>query len=183
MHFLGFISDLYRQEAKLLQSHTLTPPEQEHANLLYSAISSLDSYIQNPNEEIKKYLNSNILCVNRNYCSTTQIFGNVQSFVSQNKNTYEKNIISECGNEDKASLISVDLTKTQHERFAKKDYIRRYNEVKERFIQQETPIKDSSGQRWVQCEICHKIKETTEFSSYGGDKRVNLGKCSKCSRN
>lgn len=56
MHFLGFISDLYRQEAKLLQSHTLTPPKQENANLLYSAISSLDSYAQNPNKEIEKHL-------------------------------------------------------------------------------------------------------------------------------
>lgn len=56
MHFLGFISDFYRQEAKLLQSRTLTPPEQENANLLYSAISSVDTYAQYPNKEIEKHL-------------------------------------------------------------------------------------------------------------------------------
>ncbi len=63
------------------------------------------------------------------------------------------------------------------------DYMKRYNEVKEKFVQQETPIRDSSGRRWVQCELCHEIKEDSEFSSYGGMHHVNLGKCSKCSRN
>ena len=65
---------------------------------------------------------------------------------------------------------------------AETDRIRRYNEVKDKFVQQEEPIKDSSGQRWVQCELCHKIKEDTEFSSYGGRHHVNLGTCTKCSR-
>lgn len=63
------------------------------------------------------------------------------------------------------------------------DYARRYNEVKERFVQQEIPIRDFSGQRWVQCELCHEIKEECEFGSYGGMHHVNLGKCSKCMRN
>lgn len=66
---------------------------------------------------------------------------------------------------------------------AEMDHMKRYNEVKEKFVQQETPIRDSSGRRWVQCEICHEIKEDSEFSSYGGMNHVNLGKCSKCSRN
>ena len=66
---------------------------------------------------------------------------------------------------------------------AEMDYMKRYNEVKDKFVQQETPIKDSSGRRWVQCELCHEIKEDRKFSSYGGMHHVNLGKCSKCSRN
>ena len=64
---------------------------------------------------------------------------------------------------------------------AEMDHMKRYNEVKEKFVQQETPIRDSAGRRWVQCEICHEIKEDSEFSSYGGMNHVNLGKCSKCS--
>lgn len=56
IHFLGFISELYRQKANLLHSHTLIPPEQENASLLYSAVSSIDSYIQNPNRKIEEYL-------------------------------------------------------------------------------------------------------------------------------
>lgn len=56
MHFLGFISELYRQEADILNTHTLIPPKQEHANLLYVAISSIDSCLQNPNGKIEQYL-------------------------------------------------------------------------------------------------------------------------------
>ena len=66
---------------------------------------------------------------------------------------------------------------------AEMDYMKRYNEVKGKFVQQETPIRDSSGRRWVQCEICHEIKEESEFSYYGGMNHFNLGICSKCSRN
>lgn len=66
---------------------------------------------------------------------------------------------------------------------AEMDYMKRYNEVKGKFVQQETPIRDSSGRRWVQCEICHEIKEKSEFSYYGGMNHFNLGICSKCSRN
>lgn len=56
MHFLGFVSELHRQEGKLLHAHTLIPPERERANLLYSAISSIDACSQNPNREIEQYL-------------------------------------------------------------------------------------------------------------------------------
>ena len=64
----------------------------------------------------------------------------------------------------------------------KLDRIKRYNEVKDMFVQQTTRICDSSGRRWVQCEICGQIKEDFEFSSYGGDDHVNLGECSECAK-
>ena len=55
-----------------------------------------------------------------------------------------------------------------------------YNEVKDKFIQQQTPIRDSLGRKWVQCEMCGEIKPESEFGSYGGANHVNLGKCYKC---
>lgn len=67
-------------------------------------------------------------------------------------------------------------------RLAELDYIKRYNEVKDKFVQQEVLIKDSTWRRWVQCEICHEIKEDREFRSYGGMHHVNLGICKKCSQ-
>ena len=57
-----------------------------------------------------------------------------------------------------------------------------YYEVKDKFTQQMTPIRDSNGRRWVQCEKCGKIKLDSEFSSYGGANRVNLGICTTCER-
>ena len=83
----------------------------------------------------------------------------------------------------KAREEAAKKAREYQKQLAEMDHMKRYNEVKEKFVQQETPIRDSSGRRWVQCEICHEIKEDSEFSSYGGINHVNLGKCSKCSRN
>ncbi len=57
-----------------------------------------------------------------------------------------------------------------------------YEQVKNLFTQQENRICDSYGTRWIQCEICGEIKTDSNFSSYGGIDRVNLGICSECSR-
>ena len=57
------------------------------------------------------------------------------------------------------------------------------NEVRDRFNQQETPIRDSRGRRWIQCEKCGRILVDYEFTDYGGRNRVNLGICKECSRN
>lgn len=61
-------------------------------------------------------------------------------------------------------------------------YANSYNEVKDKFTQQEFQIRDSSGRRWIQCELCGEIKPESEFGSYGGTNHVNLGVCYKCSR-
>lgn len=63
------------------------------------------------------------------------------------------------------------------------DYNRRYNEIKDKFTQQDTPIRDSNGRRWCQCVICKEIKEESLFSSFGGLGMENSGECRKCSRN
>lgn len=57
-----------------------------------------------------------------------------------------------------------------------------YEQVKDLFTQQETIIRDNFGNRWVQCEICGRIKLDQEFPYYGGTGRVNLGVCSLCSK-
>lgn len=49
--------------------------------------------------------------------------------------------------------------------------------------QQETPVRDSDGNRWVRCEFCGKIATDAAFSSYGGAGHVNLGTCKECSDN
>lgn len=55
-----------------------------------------------------------------------------------------------------------------------------YEQVKDKFTQQEDPIYDSFNNRWVQCELCGEIKEASEFSVHGGINHANLGKCKKC---
>lgn len=57
-----------------------------------------------------------------------------------------------------------------------------YNEVKDKFTQQQIVIRDSLGRRWVQCELCGEIKLEAYFGKYGGINHVNLGVCNACSR-
>ena len=46
--------------------------------------------------------------------------------------------------------------------------------------QQEQPVIDAMGKRWVRCEFCKEVKEVAEFVSFGGRGRVNLGRCQNC---
>lgn len=55
-----------------------------------------------------------------------------------------------------------------------------YEDVKDLFTQQVNPIRDRYKKRWIKCEKCGEIKQDDEFSSYGGDNRVNLGICTIC---
>lgn len=46
--------------------------------------------------------------------------------------------------------------------------------------QQERPVMDAAGNRWVRCEYCGEVKEVAEFVSFGGRGHVNLGRCQEC---
>jgi len=46
--------------------------------------------------------------------------------------------------------------------------------------QQEQPVLDALGNRWVRCEFCGEVKKVAEFVSFGGRGRVNLGRCQCC---
>ena len=77
---------------------------------------------------------------------------------------------------------ALELERERQKQIAEMHYVNSYNEVKDKFTQQEFQIRDSSGRRWIQCELCGEIKPESEFGSYGGTNHVNLGVCYKCSR-
>ena len=77
---------------------------------------------------------------------------------------------------------ALELERVRQKQIAEMHYANSYNEVKDKFTQQEFQIRDSSGRRWIQCELCGEIKPESEFGSYGGTNHVNLGVCYKCSR-
>ena len=57
-----------------------------------------------------------------------------------------------------------------------------YEQVRDKFVQQDTQIRDEFGNRWIECAQCGEIKMVSEFSSYGGKNQVNLGRCTLCVR-
>ena len=57
-----------------------------------------------------------------------------------------------------------------------------YKEIVERFDKDSIEIiRDSFGNRWVYCTLCHRIKHVDERGIYGGAK-PNIGKCNECFR-
>ena len=70
---------------------------------------------------------------------------------------------------------ALELERERQKQIAEMHYVNSYNEVKDKFTQQEFQIRDSSGRRWIQCELCGEIKPVSEFGSYGGTNHVNLG--------
>lgn len=73
-----------------------------------------------------------------------------------------------------------EADRIRQQQIAERYYTKGYDEVKDKFIQQHTQIRDSFGVRWIKCEICGEIKPASEFGDYSGPNRVNLGKCYKC---
>lgn len=71
--------------------------------------------------------------------------------------------------------------KRQEEKRQKEEEFR--HDMEPLLLQQETPIRDAEGNRWIKCEFCGKIAVDREFNSYGGAGHVNRGTCKECSAN
>ena len=78
--------------------------------------------------------------------------------------------------------LELEKRRKEAEEKEKKQFEVCYNEVKDKFTQQQERILDHTGQRWIKCEECGEIKPDYDFASYGGINRVNSGICSCCSR-
>ena len=52
--------------------------------------------------------------------------------------------------------------------------------MEEECNQNDHQARDAWGNRWVKCEYCGKVAKESEFRSYGGPGRINLGVCRDC---
>lgn len=57
-----------------------------------------------------------------------------------------------------------------------------YLEIQPQMNQQEKPVYDSKGRRWIKCRWCGKSAMESEFGSYGGKDSANLGTCIECEK-
>lgn len=77
-------------------------------------------------------------------------------------------------------MVDTEIKSPQNEAHKKLTKAQRFEEIKDKLNQQIEPVYDLEGNRWVRCEFCNRIKESVDFSSYGGMNHVNLGECSEC---
>lgn len=87
---------------------------------------------------------------------------------------------------EKEQAEAAEKRRLEKERQAAKEQKRR--EEFRKFIESgELPsdrqVLDENGVRWVRCEFCGKAGPYTDFSSYGGAGRINLGTCNECQNN
>lgn len=75
----------------------------------------------------------------------------------------------------------LERERQQEEKRRREEDFRRNRESN--FTQQETPVIDADGNRWIKCEFCGKIATEGAFSFYGGRGRINLGTCKDCLAN
>ncbi|MHC1694062.1 MAG: hypothetical protein AB9835_02045 [Eubacteriales bacterium] len=157
LHFIGFISEVYSQEATILKSHTIKPPNEPNALKLYNILQSVDLYSPDINEIIIKAIE---LIENNDRPS---------SFLSSSNNHLRFNY---------------DKYRAEKEEENKRKYLAGLNEITPIFnLNKNTPTYDSFNQRWLQCVECNELKRDCEMSTYGGINGINTGVCSVCDRN
>ena len=61
-------------------------------------------------------------------------------------------------------------------------YEERKAEIIDKMNQTENVVLDSTGVKWIKCEVCRKVDEASEFVMYGGAHKRTLGLCAECSR-
>lgn len=61
-------------------------------------------------------------------------------------------------------------------------YEERKAEIIDKINQTKNVVLDSTGVKWIKCEICGKVDEAFKFVMYGGKNKATLGTCAECSR-
>lgn len=82
-----------------------------------------------------------------------------------------------------SQVKSIPIFKTgSKEKISPKSIDERRQEVLSKMNQQQKQVWDSSGERWIRCEICGKIALSSDFVIYGGKDKATLGECYDCNR-
>lgn len=158
--FLGFLTPLISQEADVRQTHSLEPPNKEHAAILYEAINKVDKNEPTVDDEIVQLL--------------SQVGGNTNIHLQRNQTV----IINEM--ENKETLIPKMIWE-ERKKEIESERVSGLEDVQEKDFDGEEPIYDRFNCRWLRCTKCGRIIRADQMASYGGRGRVNKGICRECS--
>ena len=158
--YLGFLEPFIYQEATLRKSHSLEPPNREHAEILYDAISKVDWYDPTVDDRIMQFLTP---------------IRNVSNYYSPRNRTM---LLNEIENQETNS------PKTNWEDRKKEledDRAAGLTDVQNKDFDGSEPIYDKFNWRWLKCTNCEKLFRADQMASYGGRGKINKGICRKCS--
>ena len=159
LEYLGFLEPFICQEAVLRQSHSLEPPNRDHAEILYDAINKVDWYDPAVDDRIKQFLKP----------------------TSSIRNTYlprNRMILNEIENQE---TISPKTNREDRKKEIEKDWATGLADVQGKDFDGNEPIYDKSNRRWLKCTNCKKLFRDDQMASYGGRGSINKGICRKCS--
>lgn len=157
--YLGFLEHFICQEAVLRQSHSLEPPNRDHAEILYDAINKVDWYDPAVNDRIKQFLTP-----------TKSV-----------RNTYlprNRMLLNEMENQE---TISPKTNREDSKKEIEKDRATGLADVQGKDFDGNEPIYDKSKRRWLKCTNCEKLFREDQMVIYGGRSSINKGICRKCS--
>ena len=157
--YLGFLEPFICKEAVLRHSHSLEPPNRDHAEILYDAINKVDWYDPAVDDRIKQFLKP----------------------TSSIRNTYlprNRMILNEMENQE---TISPKTNREDSKKEIEKDRAIGLADVQGKDFDGNEPIYDKSNRRWLKCTNCEKLFREDQMASYGGRGSINKGICRKCS--
>ena len=157
--YLGFLEPFICQEAVLRHSHSLEPPNREHAENLYDAINKVDWYDPAVNDRIKQFLTP-----------TKSV-----------RNTYlprNRMLLNEMDNQE---TVSPKTNREDSKKEIEKDRATGLADVQGKDFDGNEPIYDKSKRRWLKCTNCEKLFREDQMVIYGGRGSINKGICRKCS--
>ena len=158
--YLGFLEPFIYQEAALRKSHSLEPPNREHAELLYDAISKVDWYDPAVDDRIMQFLTP--IRNGSNYYSPrnrTMLLNEIENQETISPKTNWEDRKKELENDRAAGLV----------------------DVQDKDFDGSEPIYDKFNWRWLKCTNCEKLFRADQMASYGGRGSINKGICRKCS--
>ena len=158
--YLGFLEPFVFQEADVRQSHSLEPPNREHAEILYDAINKVDWYDPAVDDRIMQFLTP-IGCASNYYLprNRTKLLNEIEN---------QEIIVPKTNWEDRKKEIENDRATG-------------FADVQGKDFDGNEPIYDKFNWRWLKCTNCEKLYRADQMASYGGRGNINKGICRKCS--
>ena len=159
--YLGFLGRFYYQEANIQQTHSLTPPNKDHADVLLDALEKVDWHDPNVDNTLQQLL--------------PPTKSNSSFYLSQSGTTVEKKP------EKEASIVpTINWEERKNE--IENERSTGFADVKEKNFDGDEPIYDRFEWRWLQCKSCERLFRADQMVSYGGHGSINKGICKECSK-